>query len=380
MYPKPKFFLITTVPISLIFFKGQIAFLKNEFDVNLVSSPGEKLDEATREENVKSHYISMAREINLAKDIRGLFKFIRLFSTEKPELIHCNTPKGSLLSLFAGFVTGVPHRIYYVHGLRYQGALGFKKKLLMFLEKVSCFCATDIIAVSDGVRKVLNKQITKKQIKVIGFGSSNGLDLKSFNKSFYDAEKIRQELGISGNDLVFGFVGRLVGDKGINELVHSFKTLSDNHKNNKLVLIGNFENKLDPLKKSTLEEIQENKNIFYLGFQSDIKPYLAIFDVFVFPSYREGFGISLMEANAMGVPAISSDIIGCNEIIKDGINGFLIEPGNENELYKKMEYCIINKNTIGGMALNCREIIRSKYSQEFVWENSLNLYKEIANV
>jgi len=379
MRNKPKFFLITTVSVSLVFFKGQISILKNEFDVHLVSSPDDNLNVTSKREKVKSHSISMEREISLFKDLKGLFQFIFLFIKERPNVIHCNTPKGAFLSLVAGYITKVPKRIYFVHGLRYQGANGLKRKVLMFMEKTSCYFATDVIAVSDGVRKVLNREVTNKAVELIGFGSSNGIDLDSFDRNNYNKEEIRLSLDISKDDFVFGFVGRLVGDKGINELVHSFKKISKDCNNTKLVLIGGFENQLDPLKQETLNEIKTNKQIIYLGIQSDVKPFLSIINVFTFPSYREGFGMSLMEANAMGVPAISSNITGCNEIVIEGVSGFLIKPKNEFELFEKMKYCITNKSLIETMSLNCRNSISLKFSQKIFWKKALVTYLSILN-
>ncbi|MDD2474655.1 MAG: glycosyltransferase family 4 protein [Dysgonamonadaceae bacterium] len=380
MENRKKFFIITTIPVSFIFFRGQITFLKNVFDIHLVSSSGSQLDEICEKESVKGFEIDMARDIDLLKDLKSLFKLIKLFNREKPHVIHCNTPKGSLLSLVAGFITRVPHRIYYVHGLRYEGDKGAKRKILMLMEKVSSLFSTHIIAVSNGVKATMEQEITKKHIDVIGYGSVNGLDVDLFNRNDYDVKRIKEGLQINEADFVYGFVGRLVGDKGINELIEAFKAISSKYNNAKLVLVGYYEDKLDPLKESTLDEIKRNTNIINLGFQKDVKPYLAILDIFVFPSYREGFGISLMEANAMGVPAISSDITGCNEIIEEGMNGFLIEPHDEKSLYDKMEYAYLNKDVIEEMSVKSREIIKKKFSQQFVWENSLEKYKKIVRV
>ena len=379
MDSKPKFFIITTIPLSLMFFKGQITMLKTTFDVRLISSPGELLENAARNEEAKMHAVLMSREIDFFNDTISFFKILKLLIRERPDIIHCNTPKASLLFLIAGFILRVPCRIYYIHGFKYHGAIGLKRKFLKVIEIITCFFASDIIAVSKGVQQEVASDLTNKEVKIIGNGSINGIDLSQFAVENYDKEQLKQNLGIGSSNYVFGFIGRLVGDKGINELVTAFVKLTANYDDITLLLVGPFEANLDPIKQETRQEIQNNKNILSVGFQEDVKPFLAAMNVFVFPSYREGFGMSLMEANAMNVPAISSNIIGCNEVIEEGINGFLIKSKDETALFNKMESCLLNKSVIEKMSLDCREVIQKKYSQDYVWANSLRTYKEIAS-
>ena len=195
---------MTTVPMSLNFFKGQINELSKEFDVTLISSPDNVLKKIAQRENVKYKTIAMRRDISLKDDISGLLKFLYLFAKERPQIIHCNTPKASLLGLTSGYLTRVPTRIYYSHGQRYEGTTGKKRQLLVALEKLNCFCATDIIAVSNGIKQKVEQQLTKKPVRVIHNGSANGLDINEFSKHNYDAKIIREEYGISENDFVFG--------------------------------------------------------------------------------------------------------------------------------------------------------------------------------
>jgi glycosyltransferase involved in cell wall biosynthesis len=322
----------------------------------------------------------MAREIALFSDLISLCKFLLYFCGNRPDILHANTPKGSFLSLTAGWFCGVKTRIYYVHGLRYQGASGLKKKLLMNMEKISCFFETDIMAVSNGVREVLQSdKITNKNINIIWNGSVNGIDLEYFDPQHADVGDIRAEHGIAEDDFVFGFLGRLVGDKGINELVASFNEMSLNFSKVKLILVGDFEKKLDPLKNDTLRILRENPNIILTGAQKDVRPFLSAMDIFVFPSYREGFGIVLMEAAAMNVPAISSDIIGCNEIIQNGQNGFLVPPKDKDILLEKMKFCLNNRFLIKQMSQGTRPLIASRYEQKELWCKTVAFYKKISD-
>jgi glycosyltransferase involved in cell wall biosynthesis len=377
MPEKKKFFVVTTIPLSFIFFKGLLTHLKKEFDVHIVSSPGEKLEEAQKFDNVIAHKIPMAREISLFKDFKALFTFVVLFLKEKPTIVHGNTPKGSFLSMIAAKITRRPIRIYFLHGLRYEGTSGFKRKLLIFMEKITCFCATDIYAVSNGVKKTANKELTNKNITVIGNGSPNGINLTHFNPDLFSAQEERTKISIHQDDFVFGFVGRFVGDKGINELVKSFVEITKTFPKVKLLLVGVFENELDPLEYQTISEIENNPLIINVGFQKDVRPFLMCIDLFVFPSYREGFGLTLIEANAMKIPVISSEITGCDEIVEEGKNGFLVPPKNIDKLKEKMLFCLSNKSIIQSMKNQCREIVSEKFDQVIVWENTLKSYIEL---
>lgn len=374
---KGKLFLISTIPLSLYFFEGQITFLKKSFNVSIVSSDGELLHSIAKSEKVSYHILNVKREISIFNDIISLISFIKLFYKERPNFIHCNTPKASFLALVAGYFCRIPKRLYFVHGLRFEGAIGFKKSLLIFMEKLSCFFATDVMAVSNGVKDILENRITTKKVKVVGSGSSNGIDTKKFTVEKYNSTELKMSLGIKEETYVFGFVGRLVKDKGINELVNVFDKLNSNYSNIKLLLVGSFEDELDPLDALTKKKITTNDNILSVGFQKDIKPFLNLMNLFVFPSYREGFGMVLMEAGAMQVPCISSNITGCNEIIINCVTGFLMPPKNEAELFIKMEYSILNKQEMKEMGAKARESIKKRFEQQKVWNQYLREYNKI---
>lgn len=373
---KKKFLIVTTVSDSLPFFKGQISVLKQVFNIELVASAGIQMDEMCQMHDVKGHKVKMKREISLLSDIKSLIQLTFLFFKLKPYIVHGNTPKGSLLSMIAAWINQVPVRIYYVHGLRYHGEIGNKQKLLQLIEKLTCRLATHIVGVSEGVRQnIINDKLTSKNVFLIGNGSVNGIDLNYFNAEKYNPIEIKIKFDINQKDFIFGFVGRLVGDKGINELVAAFVKLNQEFKNIKLILAGKYEDQIDPLKSETLEIINNNNNIVNFGFQTDVRPILTIMNVFTFPSYREGFGIVLMEAAAMKVPAISTDIIGCNEVVVDGKSGFLIESKNQEALYLKMKYFVQNPELSKIMGANAKEIVTKKFEQNAHWEKALQFYK-----
>lgn len=375
---KKKFLIITTVPVSLFFFKGQVQILKKEFDIEVVTGPGIGFEKFCTTEKVIGHRIfGMKREISLFSDIKSLYKLIKLFRKVKPEIIHGNTPKGGLLSMIAGWVTKIPHRIYCVHGLRYQGETGLKRKLLMFLESVSCKMATEVFTVSFGVKKILkDDNIFKKNVNVIWNGSVNGIDVAHFFSEVVDESSLIKKFNIDDNNLMFGFVGRLVKDKGVNELIEAFVEINKEHNNTRLLLVGDYE-ETDPVKEETKKEIANNPNIIFAGWQTDIRSFLKIMDLFVFPSYREGFGVSLMEAAAMNVPAISSNITGCNEIIKDGYNGRLIQSKSKDDLKNTMEQFIEKPKLLDQMSSVSRQYVINKYEQKKLWNKALEKYMSI---
>lgn len=371
---KNKFFLITTVPISLIFFKDQIAQLNKDFDVKIISSPGKELESTAELEGVKYQPLTMKRDISIKNDIISLLKFLYLFAREQPNVIHCNTPKASLLGLLAGFIIRIPVRIYYIHGLRYEGASGTKRKLLIVLEKLSCICATHIIAVSYGIKQKVKNELTDKKVSVIHHGSANGMQVEEFLTENYDDSAIRESYDITKQDFVFGFVGRLVADKGINELVYAFNMLEQ--ENVKLVLVGRYEHELDPLSQETLDIIRTNSNILELGFQKDVKKFLAIMDLFVSPSYREGFGLSVLEANLMKVPVLVTSITGYSEIVQEGKNGFFVNPKDTLALFSKMEQFSKSRVSLFAMKQQCYDEVATKYNHKEVLEKALDYYAQ----
>lgn len=374
---REKFYFLTTIPNSLNFFKSQYSDLNKIYDVTLISSEVTKLKEIAESSNVKYKVISMKREISIFHDLISLFNLIFFFSKEKPFAIHCNTPKASLLGLLAGYITRIPIRIYYIHGLRYEGTKGFKRKLLIILEKLSCKLATNLIAVSHGVKETVNNELSNKKVKVIHNGSADGIDINKFKIVNPDFSK--KDLNIDEDDFVYGFVGRLVADKGINELVQAFKLINQKYENTKLILVGRYENELDPLSSETLLEIKNNKNIIETGYQTDIQKYLLLMNVFVSPSYREGFGVSLLEANIMGISVIASNITGYNEIVKNNFNGFLIEKKNIKQLLNKMEYVYLNIDLLDSMKDNCINLVHEKYNQIDVKNSAIEYYKKFLN-
>jgi len=318
MIQKIKLLRITTSSISMdILLRGQLAFLNQYFEVVCVSSGVERLRIIKEREGVRIYNLKMVRSINLALDLISLIKLLFLFIREKPDLVHSNTPKASFLSMMAAWCLRIPIRIYTVTGLRFETEMGLKRSLLKNIERLTCYFSTTVIPEGKGVKNTLyNEKITKKTLKVINNGNINGIDLNYFNPEGFlkisnQLERFKKILKIEKKEFVFCFVGRLVRDKGIRELIYAFLGLNKmnfqnpniNHKP-VLIIIGPMGYGKDRLDKETEQIIYSSPSIKYVGRQDDIRPYLMISDVFVFPSYREGFPNVVMQAGAMGLASM----------------------------------------------------------------------------
>ncbi|MGV0920646.1 glycosyltransferase family 4 protein [Empedobacter falsenii] len=377
-----KIIRTSTISLSLnILLKGQLKFLSDYFEVIGISSNGEELKEVNIREGIVTKDIEMERGINPFKDLISLFKLYYQFRKEKPIIVHSITPKAGLLSMLAGKMAGVPVRMHTFTGLIFPTRKGAIQKLLIKMDQLLCWAATNIYPEGNGVKQDLVKyNITNKPLKVLANGNVNGIDLNFFSKNNFlenDLSKLKNDLQISDNDFVFVFVGRLVGDKGINELVESFSKLKT--QNSKLLLVGPLETELDPLEEKILKEIERNQNIISVGFQKDVRPYFAIANALVFPSYREGFPNVVMQAGAMELPSIVSDINGCNEIIVEGENGTIIPVKNVEVISTAMQKLMEDKNYYLSLKNNARLMIQARYEQSFVWNALLDEYNSLIN-
>jgi glycosyltransferase involved in cell wall biosynthesis len=375
-----KLIRITTVPISLkTLLKGQHHFMsENGFEVIGVSSGGKELAEVAQNEGIRTVALEMSRTISPLKDLKSLYEFYKLCKKEKPDIVHSHTPKAGIVGMLAAKLAGVPIRLHTVAGLPLMEATGIKRSVLNSVEKITYRCATQVYPNSKGLYDfILQQKFTQPtKLKVIGNGSSNGIDTTHFSPDAVTEETkayLKQSLGIKAEDFVFLFVGRLVSDKGINELISAFDQLT--HSNAKLLLVGAQEPELDPLRPETLEIINTNSNILSVGFQNDVRPYFGISDCLVFPSYREGFPNVVMQAGTMGLPSIVTNINGCNEIIEEGVNGWIIPVKDQNSLHARMEKCFQHPEQLHQMGIKSRERMRSSYERSFVWNELLTEYK-----
>ena len=301
-----KLIRITTVPMSLDkLIEGQMKFMaSHNFEVVGISSPGDLLEKVGKKEGVKVKGINMSRKITPIQDLKAVIKLYQFLKKEKPFIVHTHTPKAGVVGMLASYLAKVPNRLHTVAGLPLLESTGLKRKVLNAVEKITYNCATNVYPNSYGLKNIIldNRFGNKEKLKVIGNGSSNGIDTSYFDPKLFsikDKQDLKTNLGIKNTDFVFIFVGRLVSDKGMNELVAAFDKLSTENKKVKLLLVGSFEDELDPLQEKTTNTIINNKQIISVGYQNDVRPYFSVSNCLVFPSYREGFPNVVMQSGAM---------------------------------------------------------------------------------
>lgn len=368
-----KVFQMITVSKSVYLLKGQIEYLRERgINLYLVSSEGKELNQYPSE---ILHKIQMNREISIFKDLYSLFQLILLFIKERPYIVNAGTPKAGLLGMLAAYITRRPHRIYTVRGLRLETVNGVKYKILYFMEKVAMYCATDIIAISESLKdRVIELNLNnKKHIEVFGNGSSNGLNIKAYSKK---DNEIEQEIAnkLKGN-FVIGYIGRIVKDKGIEDLIKIFKILSNKNYDVKLLVIGSIEDG-DPISKNDLNFIKQNKNVIYKDHVENPVKYYNNMDVFVFPTYREGFGNVSIEAQILGIPTITYNVTGAKDTVKNNETGYIVRTGDYHEIANKIEILINDLELKNKLGKQGEEWVRDNFSSEIIWKEMVDYYNK----
>lgn len=401
-----KIIRVTTHDISLNgLLKGQLRFLSQYYDVVGLAKDTGELGLVERREGVRVIDVPMAREISVSKDVRALRLLYKVFRRERPWLVHANTPKGSLLAMTAARLARVPRRVYTVTGLRYQGATGLLRLVLKSMERITCLFATHVIPEGRGVLRTLQAdRITGKPLRVLHHGNINGKDTRHLSRRQTVADlnpmapdptaadvdgfrnRFRQELGFTDAHFVFIFIGRIVADKGMAELCEAMRLMAGRRPQARLLLVGRMEEG-DAIPEDVRRSFLTASNIKYVGRQTDVRPYLMAADALVFPSYREGFPNVPMEAGAMGLPSIVTDINGSNEIIEDGLNGRVIEAPLDGRgrrahditpsLADAMAWLVGHPAEAARMGERARRMIEERYEQRDVWAALLAYYRSL---
>ena len=366
-----KLVIILTVPLSLeTWLKGQAKYLSQYYEVEIITSYSDTLKSLEAYENVKINTVGFTRKINLFQDLKVLKDLVVYLYKNKPDIVYTLTPKAGLIGMMAAWMLRIPIRMHSVVGLPQMEAQGKRKMLLEATERVTYFCCTDLYTNSLNLQKYIQKHFLRQDVRVIGQGSANGVDIQWFQDTASVEEKIKlkESLGILESDFVITFVGRIVKDKGIDELVEVFAALSQRFDHLKLLLIGDFEDNLNPISKQSTNTIRMDSNIIHVEFQEDIRSFLSITDLFVLPSYREGLPNVLIEAGSYGIPLLATDINGCNEVIIDGENGLLVEKKNKDQLAKGIEKFISDKKFYTRVKSKARQSIAQRYAQDYFWD------------
>jgi len=379
----PKLVRITTVPVSMmVLLKGQLKFMKqNGFDVTMISNEGPEVEQLTAQENCPHIAITLTRKITPFTDLISLIKLTLLLRKIKPDIVHTHTPKAGLIGMWAAKLAGVSIRLHTIAGLPWVESKGMIRRLLIAVEKLTAFAATNVFPNSFVQRDfLLQNEIAKNKMKVIGNGSSNGIDTDYFSTNLdieNQAKAIRIRERIHEEACVWIFVGRIVRDKGITELIDAFLEIQIQFPEDRLLLLGDQEPHLDPLDEKYVQLLKSHHAIISCGFQKDIRPYLAASQVLVFPSYREGFPNVPMQAGAMGSALILSDINGCNEIVNHGKDGWLVSVKNVSALTAAMMEARNNPIKTRLFAETIKEKIVTGYAQSYLWNCMLKEYQQL---
>ncbi len=383
---KPRIVLSITDAFCLGFLRGQAKFLKeNGFDVYVFCPEGEGLDAYGETEGCTIVKIPYKREISLMDDIKSLFITYRQFKKIKPHIINVGTPKAGLIGVIAGAFSGVKNRIFTLRGLRSTAEPeGMQKKIVEFMEKLTHYFATKIISITPSMANYgfQNGILNPNKTVVLAKASSNGINVVRFSPSNASAPQVgllREELGIKSDDFVFGFVGRVVKSKGVEEIYLAFKNLKSKYSNTKLLIVGPVELTSDAVDAGILKEMENDNSVIMAGKRKDVEFCYQVMNVFTLPShnFREGFGNVAMEASASGIPIIVTRGAGCQDAVIDDKTGLLIDPKNYLTLqeafefyYKQPEKCI-DHGVAGAQYAN--EFFRN----EVIWQAQVQLYRSL---
>lgn len=383
MEQRIKIIRTTTVPASLVTFcSGLLSELRQTYDVVVLSSPGVSLVHLAEQEGVAWRAVRMERRISVLRDVVSLVSLYRVFRAERPQMVHSMTPKAGLLCMMAAWMARVPVRVHTFTGLVFPSASGLKRWLLMATDWLTCRCATHIIPEGEGVRQdLLHYGITHKPLRVLGYGNVRGIDLTYFDRTpevMEQAAQIRKHLHIGEREFVFLFVGRIVRDKGIKELIKAYSLLEASYKHPvHLVLVGREERDVDPIDAVTGMLLAAYPRIHAVGEQVDVRPWYAAANALVLPSYREGVPNVVIEAGAMGLPSVVSDVNGSREIVLNGRNGVVVPVKNADALYRAMWRMVTSPERTKRMAEQARPMVASRYEQGFVRQCLKTFYAEV---
>jgi len=381
----PKIVRITTIPVSMmVLLKGQMKFMQqNGFDIVMISSDGKEVKQLIEQESCPHIAIKLTRKITPFTDLVSLFRLVKILHSIKPDIVHSHTPKAGLIAMWAAKIAGVRIRLHTIAGLPWMETKGIKRRMLIGVEKLTTMAATSVFPNSFTQRDFLiSNGIAQNKMKVIGNGTSNGINLNHFVRNadiHAKAKNIRQQLGIDENDWLWIFVGRIVKDKGISELIEAFDDIFKLFPRDRLLLVGEQETDLDPLDQKHIDILKNHSAMISCGFQNDIRPYLAASQVLVFPSYREGFPNVPMQAGLMGCALILSDINGCNELVRHNEDGWLVTVKNKASLFNAMLEARNNRTLMQQYANTIQAKIKEKYDQTNFWNSLLNEYRQQLN-
>ena len=376
----PRVVHVTTVSDSLIFLDGLVQHLGAAgFEVHVVSSPGERLTQFGRAWNVPTYPLDMPRKVSPLGDLVSASELTGLFSRLRPDIVHAHTPKGGLLGMLSARAAGVPLRLYQMRGLPFVTAKGTLRGILTATEKVSCAIATQVICQSPSLREVaLAEHLAPADKLTVILKGSNGVDSAGrFNPARFAGQRgaLREAAGIPPNALVFLFVGRLVRDKGVVELLEAFTQLAERLPDAWLWCVGPFEPR-DPVPSDVKRALEAHPRIRLEGYANDPSAFYAGADVVVLPTYREGFPNVPLEAAAMGLPVIATRVPGCVDAVEDNVTGTLVPAQDVRSLSRAMLTYAADPSLRQAHGRAGRARVERDFARERIWEEVVRHYRK----
>ena len=374
---------VTTVSESLGFLRGQLSFYKKKgFQVYAVSSPGNTLYDIAESEQVKAIAVPMMRRISPFHDIKSLVLLYCLFLRIRPHIVHAHTPKAGLLATIAAWLAGVPVRVYTIRGLPILTQRWPKTFILSITERIACTLATRVFCVSHSLMQVvLNKRLCpNRKIEVLLKGSGQGVDaIGRFNPELQSCKtrnSILQKWDVPSDSLVIGFVGRIVKDKGIHDLIEAWKVIKERFPKARLLLIGCYET-ADIIDLEVRDIIQKDSNICHVEWTYDVAAYYTVMDIVVLPTYREGFPNVPLEAASMKLPVVTTDVPGGRDSVINGVTGILIPPRDSGELAQAIIRLLENPDLRCMMGEAGRIRVLRDFRPEDIWKALAQEYSNL---
>lgn len=371
-------YVVTVADTADAFLRGQLSHMvQSGYDVSLIAAPSPLLDEVGKAEGVSVHPVAMERSISPIADLQSIRALARLLGSLRPDIVNYGTPKAGLLTGIAAALRGVPLRVYTVHGLRFEGARGFRRFVLAAAEAIACRTAHRVVCVSPSVRRCLVEQrfVAPARATVLGAGSCNGIDATRYAPADTAARAAaRRELGIAPGIPVVGFVGRMTRDKGVADLVAAFRALRTTRRDLTLLLVGDNDG-TDPLPDDVRKEIDGHPGILLTGWIDDPRPYYACMDVFVLPSYREGLPQVVLEASAAALPVVATDATGVRDAIVDGATGLRTRRANVPALTEAIGRVLDDPTLARRLGDRGRRTVQRRYEPKRVWSALTDLYR-----
>lgn len=373
---------VVNISFVIPYFLGEqlIYFSQKGYEEYIACSPSKDLSRYANSYNFRYTEVEITRQISLIKDLKAIHHLWKFIKQNKIDIVVGHTPKGGMCAMIASFLAGTQRRIYFRHGLVYETAHGIKRFVLKSVDRITSLLATRIVCVSESVaQKSIEDGLnsTKKQV-ILNRGTCNGIDVTRFDPSHINEvtrAQLQAKYHIKSDQIVIGYVGRLVRDKGIKELVDAFEIVHQEHPQTKLLLVGMLEQR-DALAADTVQKININPDITCTGkvANEEIHNFYSLMNIFVLPSYREGFPTSVLEASSMKLPVLTTHATGCIDSIIDQQTGLFIDH-NAQDIANRIIELIQNKNLYHHLSESGRKFVIQNFTPILIWQEIEKLYK-----